>query len=662
MIKFSNLKISTKILVLLVLLSLICIGATVFATTKMRYIDDSYGNLIDGPGKANLAVARANRNLVYLDRSIYRLLTETSDEGIKQAMKELTDTQGFFDRQIKIAVKAMQSEAADIKALDEKFKATISENCAATIRLGNSAKPEDKASAVADMRAKCDPALNELINDIAALTNKIIKLNEQASDDALAVTNATIKQTYASVLGGLAIIIVLATLATRAGISTPIKRVSRALEALAQGDLDVDVAGAKRRDEVGDIAKAALVFREAMRQNAEAEILAQKQREAAEEEKIAALRSAAETIERESSQITARTSESSEILAARTEQLSASAARVLHSVNEVTRASSEALERSEAVAAAGEELSASSREIAHQISSTASQIANMSQAGIHARDVIGELASAVGQIGTVARLIGEIASQTNLLALNATIEAARAGEAGRGFAVVANEVKALAAQTARSTEEIARNTGEIQKVTQDAVQAVGEIVERVNSIEEITRSVAASADQQNAATGEIARHVAEAAHAIRSVSTQINEVSNEARGTEAAVEDMRAATATVAERIDDLRGVMVRIVRTSSEAADRRRAKRFEVKEPATLLVAGRAIQATCRDLSTGGARLELQEPVAENTNVVLRLPRLPDLPGHVIGSGLDVGMQFDWEPNAAPEALVERLKLAAAA
>src|ERR1700722_17499130 len=117
MLKFRNLKILIKILLLLSLLSVVSLCASVFATGKMRYIDDTYGGIIDGPSAANLAIARANRDLVYIDRSIYRLLAETTDEGVKETRKEIADTGGFFDSKIKAAVKRMPTEAARIRSL-----------------------------------------------------------------------------------------------------------------------------------------------------------------------------------------------------------------------------------------------------------------------------------------------------------------------------------------------------------------------------------------------------------------------------------------------------------------------------------------------------------------------------------------------------------------
>jgi methyl-accepting chemotaxis protein len=442
-------------------------------------------------------------------------------------------------------------------------------------------------------------------------------------------------------------------------LSRPLVQLVRVIGSLAAGKLDQEMAPGllRRRDEIGKVARAAAVFREAMQQNAHAGEERERLRETAEGEKHQALRDAADKIERETTHATERSGESSAMLAHRTDELTASAARVLVSVSAASEASATALQRSQLVAAASEHLSASAHEIAGQITSTTTEIANTVHAGERAREIIDQLSAAVGQIGTVARLIGNIAGQTNLLALNATIEAARAGDAGRGFAVVANEVKTLAAQTARSTAEITRNTTAIQKATQDAVLVVGEIIGRIATIERTTQAVAAGAAEQTEATSEIARNVAGTAEAIRVVSGQIGSVTQEAHGADAAATEMRALTENVGERIHELREVMVRIVRTSSEAMNRRRDTRIGFAEPGTLVLDGRALPVICVDISAGGARFRAQEAVAEGRSVVLRLPGLPELPGQVIRGGELVSLRFDWEPDAAPMELQDRVR-----
>jgi ABC-type transporter Mla subunit MlaD len=221
------------------------------------------------------------------------------------------------------------------------------------------------------------------------------------------------------------------------------------------------------------------------------------------------------------------------------------------------------------------------------------------------KTAISSLSAAVDRIGDVAHLIQDIASQTNLLALNATIEAARAGDAGKGFAIVAGEVKNLATQTSRSTEEISRIIGEIEQVTGTVVSSVEETGGRIVEMDQVANSIAAAIEEQAAATGEISRNVAQTARAAREVTHQIAEVSAEARQTGERADEVRVLAGEVASSIETLKQALVRAVRTSTVEVNRRRKPRFAVDRQGWLRAAGLDTAVKIANLSEGGAMID---------------------------------------------------------
>jgi methyl-accepting chemotaxis protein len=212
----------------------------------------------------------------------------------------------------------------------------------------------------------------------------------------------------------------------------------------------------------------------------------------------------------------------------------------------VAAAAEEATTNIQTVAAAAEELSASISEISRQVASSASIASGAMEEAGRTNTMVRSLSDAADRIGQVVKLINDIASQTNLLALNATIEAARAGDAGKGFAVVANEVKSLANQTAKATDEIAAQIAAVQGATRDAVGAIGSIATTIGQINEIAGTIAAAVEEQGAATQEIARNVQQAAMGTQEVTGTIARVSQAATETGGAARDVLTAATELA--------------------------------------------------------------------------------------------------------------------
>ncbi|WFU72433.1 methyl-accepting chemotaxis protein [Bradyrhizobium sp. CB2312] len=351
------------------------------------------------------------------------------------------------------------------------------------------------------------------------------------------------------------------------GVVRPIVRMTGAMQKLATGDLGADIPFAHRQDEVGSMAGALLVFKQAAVENSRLREEQQRQEQEAVLAKRSALNQMAETVERETGRSVDTASAASQGVERAASSLSEIARSLSAESQAVAAASTQALGSSQTVSVAAEQLSASIREIATQVARTSTVTKSAVTGREQARSTIQALAGAVKKIAEVSDLIGGIAGQTNLLALNATIEAARAGEAGRGFAVVAAEVKSLSDQTAKSTEEITRLIAEIQTSTQAAVDAVESMGGHIVEIDGVATSVAAAMGEQDAATRQIARSISESASAAKEVSAKIGSVSRDAASVNERATEVRQAIAGMAANLEQLRSVVVRTVRDSTAAA-----------------------------------------------------------------------------------------------
>ncbi len=336
-------------------------------------------------------------------------------------------------------------------------------------------------------------------------------------------------------------------------IAKPIQVITGVMRVLANGDMRVTVPYQDHTDEIGEMAKAVMVFKE----NAEqVEHLKQEQADAerkATADKKVTMQKLQQNFEASVGQIVNAVASAATQLQANAKNLTDMSEHTSQLSTTVASATEEASVSVQTVASAAEELSASIAEINRQVTDSAHMAQEAVEEVKRTDSTVSTLSEAAEQIGGVVKLIQDIAGQTNLLALNATIEAARAGEAGKGFAVVASEVKSLANQTAKATEEISQKIVTVQNVTNDAVGAIRSIGGIIDLISDVTDKVSHAIQQQNAATREISNNVQQASTGTQEVSNNIVNVTQAATQSRQASGEVLSASLELSKQSEKLR-------------------------------------------------------------------------------------------------------------
>jgi methyl-accepting chemotaxis protein len=549
LLKISNIKFLPKILACIGLLAAVTAAAVWYASTSMSAIDTTYSRMLDKDAMAIKLDARANGRVYNFGRLTWRLIAETEMSDMSKTAAEMVANRQEIMSLLDQAKARAPTYAARFDDARAQFEAMYAEYL-----------PVEKATmandnATASRLAKGLVARNNALQvHLAKITEEMEAAMQVASDTATSDAQRTIMVTVVAIGIALAIVIALAVLIVHFGIVRPVGQLVGAMQAIAAGDFAVALPGLGRKDEVGAIAGAVEGIKAAAVAKAEAE-LEQKQaaEAAAAADRKAAMRRLAGDFEKAVGGIIGTVSSAATELEAAAGTLTKTAETTQQLSGVVAAASDQASGNVQSVASASEEMASSVGEIGRQVHES-SAIAGEAVRQAQTTDAqIGELAQAAGRIGDVVKLITAIAEQTNLLALNATIEAARAGEAGKGFAVVAQEVKALAAQTAKATDEISGQIAGMQVATQQSVGAIKAIGGTITRISEITATIAAAIEEQTAATVEISRNVQEAAKGTAQVAGHIADVNRGAGETGSASAQVLASAQSLASESNHLK-------------------------------------------------------------------------------------------------------------
>jgi len=548
-------KILTKILSVIMLLSVIAAGLAVLGIGSLGSLNDATNRMESSAMKAMLSQQIAV-NLVSMSRAEFQISTNPQEDSRKAARQTIDQETKLFLERLKTlsngATADIQHYLSELQSGWTQYRAKLEKTYLAAEAVTNF-----QMSAEMDRLRKEAVDSAEIANKMRAtlrefsekLQDKVTRESAAASDEYAQTSRMMIIVAAVGIAFGL----LAGFLIGQFGIAKPIRSIVTALQRLAGGEYNLDIQGMDRKDEVGEIAKTAEIFKE----NGLAKLrLEEEQKEVAERTAVqrkADMNRLADEFQQSVGAIVDGVASAATEMQATANQLSASAQETSAQSGSVSTAADLASSNVTSVAGSAEEFGVSVQEIGRQ-AERSSQMTRSAVSEIEAAAVtVSELSEAAARIDNIVDIISTIAAQTNLLALNATIEAARAGDAGRGFAVVASEVKELATQTAKATAEISTQLAGIQASTGKAVAAIDGVTRTVHEIDTTASAISAAVEEQTAATREIIHAATQASLGTGEVTSNISGVATAAEQTGMAATQVQTSSADLAKQAEQLR-------------------------------------------------------------------------------------------------------------